>query len=544
MPMLKSTALMLILFIASCGPKPQKFEFRSTGTVSVNVYGGEVVEAGKWQQVVNIRSKRDEGLGSVYCTGTLISENVVLTAAHCISSDLESFRLFNVVTRENEVEGDAKTVKAYELSQVMVHPFYTGDNSQHDFALLTLKEKIELDQYFELATSEEMQASLAKKAQIIGFGKDEDRNSGVKKIADVTVLEIFENEFTAGDKGRDTCQGDSGGPLFINTDGVFKQYGVTSRTPDDARVMCGEKTLYGRVDLAQTWIDVEKTLNDPNASASELIAARKMMPEYFKAYLSLAKFYQNLNQDIALNYLSKAHELNPSNTEILQLLFDWTKEAQYLAKLLVLDPSSEEIFNQLIAMDQHQAAYLARVKGYIKQRELTLASDNITFLEDGDDYYFHLGFIEALLKRYDEAITHITKVSSLYAFANFLDDKGNSLLSLAVSSQRVDFVNAVLELKVDLNLIDRYGNSIVDLAWWYKQTEIIDRLIQRGAVWKIEKHLDQFLYYVKGSEIELVQFLLDKGMDPHLKNRDGQDAMDMAKFSQNHEMFQLISQYY
>lgn len=210
------------------------------------VVGGEPVtfeEANEYSGVVAVL------FGSTICTGTLIEEDVVLTASHCLRGvgNANDIRVFNGLS----LEGPGVSAVGFGM-----HPDFNVAAKRDAFdygfieipagALNATPIPVVLDQ----DEWDEIAAGLGKPdaVTLVGYGLDPEaaanESLGVKRkvTTDVRGFTATGIEFIAGGDGRDSCEGDSGGPaLARNAAGEFRLIGITARGSDP----CGDGGFYG-----------------------------------------------------------------------------------------------------------------------------------------------------------------------------------------------------------------------------------------------------------------------------------------------------------
>lgn len=207
-------------------------------------------------------------IGSEYewcCTGTLIAENVVLSAGHCDDRDPNCSRF--VFVGENIASGG----DTIPVAHVYRHSDYVGDPEyNNDLVVLVLERPVANVRPRRFAPPGAIDK--AKLVRAVGYGHTNITGTfgyGRRLLVDLPVVANLcddveshrslgchaELEMIAGGKGNDTCKGDSGGPLLVEHRGEWLLAGATSRATRSAAVPCGDGGIYVRVDRYIDWIN-------------------------------------------------------------------------------------------------------------------------------------------------------------------------------------------------------------------------------------------------------------------------------------------------
>ena len=201
------------------------------------IVGGEEVDPAcpdcKYPFMVSLQSNT---WGGHFCGGSLVREDWVVTAAHCVEGETSTG--LQVKIGLHNVNGTSGSETRY-VDQIIIHPNYNSWTLNNDYALLHLTQPSSFEP-IQLVTDESHHEEPVM-STVMGWGATSSGGWGSQWLLEVDVPiddscgnianEITNNMICAGDSngGEDSCQGDSGGPLIMtNDEGEYELIGVVS----------------------------------------------------------------------------------------------------------------------------------------------------------------------------------------------------------------------------------------------------------------------------------------------------------------------------
>lgn len=207
---------------------------------AIGVNGGGEVAAGEFRSVVALAVWTFDGRRA-FCSGTLVSPRVVVTAAHCLATAAKG----QVVFGETVSAGIALRLRA-----ARAHPEWDPSrlNDPHDIAVIQLDDAVDTPPARILGRALE-QADVDAVIEVLGFGLTDwnQHDDGVKRRATARIRTLVDDEYVVEPESGRPCYGDSGGPSFLRVDGAAMFIGVHSRG-DQSNGCVGSTTTDVRLD--------------------------------------------------------------------------------------------------------------------------------------------------------------------------------------------------------------------------------------------------------------------------------------------------------
>ncbi|CAM4948204.1 unnamed protein product [Rotaria socialis] len=142
------------------------------------------------------------------CGGTLIDENYVLTAAHCISTKDPSLITITAGIHNRDLgDVDESSRQKLQVAKIFVHPDWNADTVINDIALLRLAEPANFNEYVQPACLPGPDPKPDSEVVLIGWGAVETGGGThhVLKQTQVRVIENCEHFWTDINKEKQIC---------------------------------------------------------------------------------------------------------------------------------------------------------------------------------------------------------------------------------------------------------------------------------------------------------------------------------------------------
>lgn len=187
------------------------------------IVGGKKARKGQFPWQVGIASS-----GSVdpWCGGTLLSEDWVLTAAHCVENVFSTTQI-QVILGAHDVVKNKPKAKVRSVAEIIMHEDYDTFTTNNDVALLKLASPITCGKRIAGACLAPVEPEAGSKVTVSGWGSLKYQGNSPSKLMFVNVNVIDKdkcNDWYGGiiddntmicaglvKGGKDSCQGDSGG---------------------------------------------------------------------------------------------------------------------------------------------------------------------------------------------------------------------------------------------------------------------------------------------------------------------------------------------
>ncbi|MGZ3774109.1 MAG: S1 family peptidase [Pseudobdellovibrionaceae bacterium] len=288
-------ALSFILFaLVSCGYRSNQQNVEISNNAAV--MGGTLVNQQQsiYTGIVAIYDIKEKG----FCTGSLIGENYILTAAHCVQTKPGNLKIIFSTEIDDIIsshEPDISQSYTRNVKGFKVFPSFNSKERQNkesdwgDIAIIKFSGTVPPGYKPVPVLTDESILQPGLIVTVAGYGVSvvDSKPVDVKRIANinqaiedgdvlcedeankrncvavdmsgdgelrqtnVTVASVQNTEFRLDEsKGHGTCSGDSGGPVYLEQNGQNFLVGVTSR----GSPLCNEVGVYTKVSTYKDWI--------------------------------------------------------------------------------------------------------------------------------------------------------------------------------------------------------------------------------------------------------------------------------------------------
>lgn len=204
------------------------------------------------------------------CTGTLVGNNLVITAAHCLRNYPQNLQVVFATNLNKATQEMARPVVG-----AIAHPLWpTGRLKPKDTGDIALiKFHGTTPNGYRSATFLPNTSALRNGAPVVlsGYGiSDAAKKTGFGILRQVATT-IVNPQFSSSEvqveqrQGRGACHGDSGGPAFIVSNGVYYLWGIMSQGVQEQNAQCNAFSVFTNLTIYYKWLqEAAKALSQKN----------------------------------------------------------------------------------------------------------------------------------------------------------------------------------------------------------------------------------------------------------------------------------------
>ena len=208
--------------------------------------------------VIGLGIKTNDGF-DIFCSGSLISPNTIVTAAHCIKAikpRQATYIVFGLSESGADVQGRKIINAAFNETYQADAPDEAKD--LNDLGIARFAGDLPAGYAPAEILDDPTVLKTGSQVYIAGYGYTDGKNqlnAGTLRYTEVTIQDgaYGANEIKTDESHNGSCNGDSGGPALVEINNKFFLWGATSRGDDD----CLEYGIYTKITSYRDWINQE-----------------------------------------------------------------------------------------------------------------------------------------------------------------------------------------------------------------------------------------------------------------------------------------------
>jgi hypothetical protein len=245
------------------------------------IVNGDTTERGEWPWLTAVYQRKTGALEFI-CGSSLISDRLVVTAAHCVTdSNRRVVNYEKIVLRLGvynlEDWGDSYSATR-TVSQIKLNNYFKDYTFSNDIAVLVMSQDVDFTDYIRPVClwggSDDQNEIVGQEGIVVGWGKDSEGSRVTQEPKKITVpivslttcrgsnplfFDLTSDTTICGGakQGAGPCTGDSGGGLYLKKDQRWYLRGIVSNAIKGDQLICDLNQYVVYTDCAKfvSWIN-------------------------------------------------------------------------------------------------------------------------------------------------------------------------------------------------------------------------------------------------------------------------------------------------
>jgi secreted trypsin-like serine protease len=220
----------------------------------------EIINPKTGKPTIDPKTKQP-ALGTYICSGSIISQDMVVSAAHCVAEDIsyptDPSKIVVIFATTLPMSGpkqiDSSSPSIHKISGYKYDPQWTGTQTSlngpdaHDLSVIKFEGGLPAGYKPATLLDSRTQLVQGEKVTIAGYGITSSKDQTGASAGTLRTVQLVlggaygkTEEQVKDTRTKGSCNGDSGGPAFVTVNGQLYLWGATSRGAQS----CATETIY------------------------------------------------------------------------------------------------------------------------------------------------------------------------------------------------------------------------------------------------------------------------------------------------------------